>query len=260
MRLTIILRRARAQRKTAPATAQAQFGPIIEGIWADSGEGLFVPDPNDKHQEKDELARELDRLARGKVPRSDDADHLSTDALLSDEQMGKPQRPRSPLNHPNSTSTPPGSSRPQQSASRARPDRPAVPIIRPEAPQETAGAVSGEFIYAPGAETTPVADEDDSVAVPAPTHDVFTKPRSSSYSRRARHSLFGRRTVVPILLTNGVLLPVLGGLWFLTEEDSPFRIPGIALPIALIVVGLLLLTLGLANALALRHLLRTPNG
>jgi hypothetical protein len=222
-----------------------------------------VADPDKKPQAKDELARELERLARGKVPSSDDTDHLSVDPILSDEQMGKPQRPKSPTNQPHatpSTSRPP-TSRPARSASsQARPDRPATPFIRPETPEGSSEPVTGEFIFAP--EPLPIADDDDAVEVPAPTPDVFTRPKTTTYPARrdmapTAQSIWGRRTVVPILITNGVMLPTLGGLWFLTDEDSPFRIPGIALPIALIAVGIILLALGLANAMALRHLLRT---
>ena len=221
-----------------------------------------MADPKKKRQEKDELARELERLAKGKAPPAppDEADHLSIDAVLSDEQMGKPQRPKTPTARP----TPSAGPRTSKSApSHARPDRPAVPVIRAEEPDGTTEPLSGEFIFAP--EPAPMSDEDDAVAVPAPTPDVFNRTTSGAAvplrpnQAGTRRSLSMRRTVVPILLTNGVMLPVLGALWFATEDDSPFRIPGIALPISLIGVGLVLLALGIANALALRHLLRAAN-
>lgn len=58
--------------------------------------------------------------------------------------------------------------------------------------------------------------------------------------------------LVPVLLSNGVLLPILGGLWFLTDEESPFRGPGVSLPIVLIVLGIVLFGLGILNGLQLR--------
>jgi hypothetical protein len=221
-----------------------------------------VADPKRKHQETDEVARELERLAKGKAPPPppDDADHLSIDAVLSDEQMGKPQRPKTPTARP----TPSAGPLPSKSApSHGRPDRPAVPVIRPEEPDGATEPVSGQFIFAP--ELAPVTDEDDAVAVPAPTADVFQRSSTGAAVPRrpnqagTRRSLSMRRTVVPILLTNGLMLQVLGAMWFATDDDSPFRIPGIALPISLIAIGVVLLALGIANALALRHLLRAAN-
>jgi hypothetical protein len=36
-----------------------------------------------------------------------------------------------------------------------------------------------------------------------------------------------KRTLIPILLSGGIMLVVIGGLWFTTEADSPFRDSGI---------------------------------
>jgi hypothetical protein len=47
----------------------------------------------------------------------------------------------------------------------------------------------------------------------------------------------------------------MGGMWFLTDVDSPFRKLSSWTPIALIVIGGLLLLLGLLNAMQLKHLL-----
>jgi hypothetical protein len=58
---------------------------------------------------------------------------------------------------------------------------------------------------------------------------------------------------VPLLLTHGVFLPILGILWFSTELDSPFRRLGVAAPLLLIILGAILLIFGVLNVLQLKH-------
>lgn len=60
--------------------------------------------------------------------------------------------------------------------------------------------------------------------------------------------------MIPLLLTHGLFLPLLGVLWFFTEADSPFRRLGVAIPILLIGVGAMLLLVGILNVLYLKHL------
>jgi len=59
--------------------------------------------------------------------------------------------------------------------------------------------------------------------------------------------------MVPILLTTGVMFPVLAGLWCLTDVDSPFRKVGAWAPLILLSVGLVTLLLGLLNAFQLKE-------
>lgn len=117
--------------------------------------------------------------------------------------------------------------------------RPTTPRARPAAP------VSAD-----------TSGDDDAVIVPAPSIDVFLPKQRGTRAaakRAASSSLAMRRTLIPILLTNGVLLPALGAMWFATDVDSPFRRTGAWLPIMLIAVGVLLLVFGVLNALFVRH-------
>jgi hypothetical protein len=68
--------------------------------------------------------------------------------------------------------------------------------------------------------------------------------------------MFLRRTLIPIMLTAGLMLPTLGALWFMTDTTSPFRRVGDWVPFVLIGAGVMLLLLGLVNALHVRHLLQ----
>jgi hypothetical protein len=124
---------------------------------------------------------------------------------------------------------------------------------RPFAPQAPSQRAV-EFVPVIGgdvpSDATGQTDDDDAVIVPAPSVDAFIpKPASPTLRTAAPPSLFLRRTLIPILLTAGVMLPVLGGLWFTTEIDSPFRDAGIWVPCTLIIVGIALLALGLLNAI-----------
>jgi hypothetical protein len=134
-------------------------------------------------------------------------------------------------------------SQPPQAAG-SRPVRPAVPSSASHEPSRSAPASHDLF-------------DDDHVNIPAPTPDTFLRPRPSApkSSQLSTASIESRRTLVPILLTCGALFPLMGGLWFLTDVDSPFRRLSSWMPIALIVIGALLLFLGIANAMQLKHLL-----
>src|SRR5205085_11901771 len=77
-----------------------------------------------------------------------------------------------------------------------------------------------------------------------PTGRTKRPPQVDESSRPFYARLNFRRTLIPILLTLGVALPVLGGWWFALDQDSPLRGVGLGLPTTLIAVGVILLTLG----------------
>lgn len=68
-----------------------------------------------------------------------------------------------------------------------------------------------------------------------------------------------RQTLIPILLTLGVLLPALALMWIREEPDSPWRDIGWWLPVTLGLVGALCLALGAANMLAIRNASKSAN-
>jgi hypothetical protein len=59
------------------------------------------------------------------------------------------------------------------------------------------------------------------------------------------------------MLTAGVMLPVLGALWFTTDSTSPYRRAGEWVPFTLIAVGVVVLLLGILNVLHVRAQLRS---
>ena len=69
-------------------------------------------------------------------------------------------------------------------------------------------------------------------------------------------SINTKRTLIPILLTLGVLLPALGSLKWLMPPDSPFTALPLTGVIASIALGAVLLLLAIANMVHVRHLLQ----
>jgi hypothetical protein len=117
-----------------------------------------------------------------------------------------------------------------------------------------------------GAIADPAPADDDRSIVPQIHLDPADKPQNphnptpATFALSAR-ALEMRRTIVPVLLTTGALAVVLGGLWFTTSEDSPFRETGAILPAGLVFFGLTLVGLGLMNAMEIhRHLHRRQSG
>ena len=123
------------------------------------------------------------------------------------------------------------------------------PRVRPAFPTLTTSDAESQAVNA------------DRVIMPAVTPDYLLAKHRAAAARTApppmHQSLRVRRTIVPILLTLGLLLPLLGALWFLTDDDSPFRALNIAVPISLIAVGVILFILAILNIVHLAHVLRS---
>jgi len=86
--------------------------------------------------------------------------------------------------------------------------------------------------------------------IPAP---AVSSAAAKARARRALlESLFVRRTLIPILLTLGALMLGLGGAWFVLPQDSPFRMVGQELPIAMLAIGPVFLVVAILNMLQVR--------
>lgn len=194
-----------------------------------------------KDMDKDKLADALARLANGLHP-PDETDTRSASGLghlSSPEEWPKSDRPLTPggkdVPKPRGVPQPPQPPR----------SRPAMPQLSSADPAQPGAAAEG-----------PLLEDDDAVIVPAPSPDVFLRKHPVSAPQRhapLMGSLALRRTLIPILLTAGLILPTLATLWFTTEEESPFRRPGVGLPITFVIVGVLLLGTAVVNMLQVKH-------
>ena len=123
------------------------------------------------------------------------------------------------------------------------PARPAAPVIASQSASE------------PQAQ---VIDDDDRVIVPAPTADVFLHHGTGASARRPpARRLSLRRTLIPILLTAGLILFALGLLRFLWTENNPLAGLQPWLVAIMFVFALVLWGLAAVNMLAVKHQLTT---
>ena len=138
--------------------------------------------------------------------------------------------------------------------------RPAAPSARPAAPtasivQPPAPVVQPTY-QEPAASTI---DDDDQVIVPAPDASVFFhKP---DYAPKQKGVAFGqsisfRQTLIPILLTGGLIMIGLGSLRFIWQsENNPLGGLPIVLVIILFVFGAILWGLAAANMIVVKQIL-----
>jgi hypothetical protein len=107
-------------------------------------------------------------------------------------------------------------------------------------------------------ETTPELIEDEETIAAAPDASAFAPRRAANKPAHTPiyASLFFRRTMIPILLTCGVMLPAIG-LWSMFDQNAPLAAIGKGVEMMLIAIGVVLLALGFINALHVKHVLES---
>ena len=98
-------------------------------------------------------------------------------------------------------------------------------------------------------------DDSNISGAPAPDASVFA-PRRSTRDLIAERRIHNRRTLIPILLTCGVLMPAVGSLKWLRGPESPFATWPTWAPLVLVGCGVLLLLLAVANMVQVREMMR----
>jgi hypothetical protein len=147
----------------------------------------------------------------------------------------------------------------------ARPSRPQAPpmvqLVRtdPVASSDFSGPISGgNESTSTSAGDPSVIFDDDSVIVPAPDPSAFAhkpKPKASTEARAKiakKKQLEFRRTLIPVLLTMGVLMFIFASLRFVLGVDSPLTRLPVFLPIILIFGGCTLITFAVINMLSVK--------
>jgi hypothetical protein len=147
--------------------------------------------------------------------------------------------------------TPPPPAKPRV----ARPDRPAAPSV-PSAP--AAPVPTNDFVSAGNDRPGAISDDDDiQLDLPAATPDMLAHPPprhrpAASVVASVSHSLAFKRTIIPILLTLGVLLPATASLKWVVGAGSPLSLLPSTVVIACCVVGAALLGVAGLNMLQVR--------
>ena len=178
--------------------------------------------------DKDDLADALARLASGEVAPSEHEPPAPADAgpRLSAE---KPQRAAAPGER------------------FGAPPMPTPPQIATPADQ-----LGLEFSDVPDPAEQKIVD-DDTVSVPAPDVDVFLPRHAATHRAAVYKTLEFSRTLIPVLLTCGVLLVALASARHLVGQDSPLTdLPPWLAPL-LFLTGTVLLVLAVLNMLSVKR-------
>jgi hypothetical protein len=235
----------------------------------------------------DDVAKALEQLAAGQAGElrapSDDVSHAAPAPASPPAAPAATSQPLSPVRPAGAGATPkpkpvPGRSampaslvnRPLQPPGSAAPPAPRPPgaaanntpatasrsgaASRPASPgpaRPAAPVIASQLASEPQAQ---VIDDDDRVIVPAPTADVFLHHGTGASARRTpARRLSLRRTLIPILLTAGLILFVLGLLRFLWTENNPLAGLQPWLVVIMFIFALVLWGLAAVNMLAVKQ-------
>jgi hypothetical protein len=99
------------------------------------------------------------------------------------------------------------------------------------------------------------ADEDDAAMMPAPSMDYLAqRPHHPAPPVRSpQRAVLFRRTVIPILLTSGVLMLVAAGLKYVVDPDAPLAVMPLWMSVVLALAGVALLVVAGLNVVQARH-------
>jgi len=189
----------------------------------------------------------------------------------------KPVAPR-PVVPPGATPLPPGALKSQQKkeeTSKGKSSAPRKPsVARPQAPMrpQTPGlpqsdpaappsAVPSDWLSSPELPSSGMAEivttDDDAVMVPAPAMEtlghIHSKPTTTHHAHLPTiKSVEARRTVIPVLLTCGLLLVIAATMRLVTSPDTPLRSLPPWMSWAGYALGLLLWGVALINMFSVR--------
>ena len=192
---------------------------------------------------QDDWADALSKLAGGDVAPSEHEPAGPVDPPAAPARSAPPRAvipPQRPAPRPSVTPSVDAAPRPQ---------RPATPSMRPAVPTARVApspAVKSNDLVVPAIEDQPIVMDDDSVIMDAPDASVFAPKRvvktAKKVDRAALYRTIGyRQTLIPILLTCGVVLLAFSTLRVVLGPDSALAdLPG-WLPAVLAVTGLVLL-------------------
>jgi hypothetical protein len=243
-------------------------------------------------QNNDDIADALSALAGGQVPpeppHGSGAEHVESQATPPPAAKPRPANPAAPprpagptpapksavparpahpaSNRPAAPPTPPAAPAAPAKVRPATPTaRPATPVnprqitpnlTPPPAPAEPEASEENEQPADPNA----IYDDGDAVIVPAPNADVFKAKAKPTPKPRTHYTqtLEFKRTVIPILLTLGVIALVTAGVPFVSPANSALAAlrDATGILIGLAVLGVLFLAFAAMNILQVKASLK----
>ena len=133
----------------------------------------------------------------------------------------------------------------------ARPDRPEAPNMPGWQPVHRGDAHSAAELLGE------VTEDDDDIGITLPPPDALAHPPAAAPAPTGRQAptLSFQRTLIPVLLTCGVLLIFTGAMRWVAGDDSPFGTFSGPLSLIMLVGGALVLFVGVLNVLYVRAML-----
>ena len=110
-----------------------------------------------------------------------------------------------------------------------------------------------------------IVEDDDTINMPTPTAEMIGYRRPAPPPRQRVHlsrTVGFKQTIIPTLLTLGVLLPALAGWSFALGEESPL-VDEPWIPLTVLGIGVLMLISAVVTMFQVRHqlaLLKQPRG
>jgi hypothetical protein len=194
---------------------------------------------------KDDKDRQADALSSLAAGHHREEPPLSGSGIEGHAQVNPVSRPGASV--PRSPPQPRG-----QAPSASRATTPST--TRPEQPVDPALAHAQEIAREAEAMAN-IVEDDDTWNLPAPSADVLGQRRRPPAARRRAplsRTVGFKQTLIPILLTLGVLLPGLAGWSFALGEESPIATaPWIAL--TLLGIGVVMLGLAAITMVQVKH-------
>ena len=211
--------------------------------------------PHPPKNDKDKAADALTALAAGQHHEEPpQGSGVEAHAHVDLGQAGKPKS--GPLPPPQSQAA--GNVRPAAPPQpRAAPRVPPAPPVRPISPtgDDPAALAHAQEVAREAEAVAHIVEDDDTLNMPAPTPDMIAYRRPAPPPRKRVHlsrTLGFKQTIIPVLLTMGVLLPAIAGWNFALGEESPIAdAPWI--PLTLLGIGLIMLVLGVITMFQVKH-------
>jgi hypothetical protein len=143
----------------------------------------------------------------------------------------------------------------------APPRVPSAPPVRPNSPtaDDSTTLAHDQEVAREADAVAHIVEDDDTLNMPAPTPDMIAYRRPAPPPRKRVHlsrTLGFKQTIIPILLTMGVLLPAIAGWNFALGEESPIA-DAVWIPLTLLGIGVIMLVLGVITMFQVKHQLDT---
>lgn len=131
---------------------------------------------------------------------------------------------------------------------------PVEELVTPQPPEEQAPVDHDAEIAAEAEAVAHVVEDDDTLNLPPPPEEMLLHKRPApprAPRKLLSRSIFFKQTMIPILLTLGVILAGLGGWLISMGEDSPL-VNAVWIPIALLAFGGLMLVFAVITMLQVK--------